>query len=88
MGSNFASNLKIAIAIPIYNEKKNILLQQINKKIENLNKCKNCGKDFEKGVKDFCSKECMQLYFIGKIHDAVANDDSHTQNLINSETCV
>ncbi|HJJ23139.1 MAG TPA: hypothetical protein OQH54_05420 [Nitrosopumilus sp.] len=50
-----------------------------------MNKCKHCGVDFEIGIKDFCSKECTQLYFDGRIHDAVATDDSHTKNLIKSE---
>ncbi|MCH7648680.1 MAG: hypothetical protein QQN58_06910 [Nitrosopumilus sp.] len=50
-----------------------------------MNKCKNCGKDFEEEINDFCSKECVQLYFDERIHDAVANDDSHTQNLTNSK---
>lgn len=52
---------------------------------KDLNKCKHCGVDFEIGIKDFCSKECTQLYFDGRIHDAVATDDSHTKNLIKSE---
>jgi len=32
-----------------------------------LNKCKHCGIDFEEGITDFCSKECVSLYFDGEI---------------------
>ena len=50
--------------------------------MKSLKKCKHCNKNFDVGIKDFCSKACVQLYFDGKIHEAVANDDSHTKNLI------
>ena len=46
-----------------------------------LNKCKKCEKDFEIGIKDFCSKKCVQIYFDGKIADAVATDELHIKRL-------
>lgn len=50
--------------------------------MKSLGKCKHCRIGFKVGIKDFCSKECTSLYFDGKIHEAVASDDSHTKNLI------
>jgi len=46
-----------------------------------LDKCKHCNEDFEAGIKDFCSKECVSLYFDGKIRKAVESDTSHIKKL-------
>jgi len=46
-----------------------------------LKKCLHCGIDFEGEIKDFCSNECVQLYFDRRIQKALDDDDSHTQNL-------
>jgi len=45
----------------------NFLLAELTEKSESLNKCKHCGIDFEEGITDFCSKECVSLYFDGEI---------------------
>jgi len=46
-----------------------------------LKKCQHCGKDFEEGINDFCSKECIRFYFDKRTQEAVDNDDSHSENL-------
>jgi len=44
-------------------------------------KCKECGSDYEVGVKDFCSYECFKKNIQNRINEAVANDDSHIKNI-------
>ena len=44
-----------------------LLLAKLTEKFESLNKCKHCGIDFDEEIKDFCSKECVSLYFDKKI---------------------
>jgi len=59
----------------------NLLFKILKKDLRSLKKCLHCGIDFEEEIKDFCSNECVQLYFDRRIQKALDDDDSHTQNL-------
>jgi len=40
--------------------------------------CKECGKEFTIGTKEFCSQECLEKNIQKRVKDATENDESHT----------
>ena len=47
----------------------------------NLTRCTKCGKDYETGIKNFCSNACYESDLQEKIKEACNNDMSHTKKL-------
>ena len=43
-----------------------------------LSNCKECGKVYEEGVKEFCSDVCYKIDIQKRINEATANEKSHT----------
>jgi hypothetical protein len=48
-----------------------------------LAKCKECGSEYETGIKDFCSEQCFKKNIQKRINEATENDTSHTNKIIN-----
>ncbi|MFQ5475431.1 MAG: hypothetical protein ACE5DT_00180 [Nitrosopumilus sp.] len=44
-------------------------------------KCAECGKEYETGIKDFCSAECWKKDIQKRIEKATKNDASHTNKI-------
>jgi hypothetical protein len=47
-----------------------------------LAKCKECGGEYETGIKDFCSEKCFKKNIQKRINEATVNDTSHTNKII------
>ena len=47
-------------------------------------KCKECGKEYEVGIKELCSENCFKINIQKRIIDASENDPSHTKKLSNT----
>ncbi|MGY5148151.1 MAG: hypothetical protein ACW9W4_09160 [Candidatus Nitrosopumilus sp. bin_7KS] len=47
-----------------------------------MSKCKECGKEYgkeyETGIKEFCSDDCYKIDIQKRINEATANEISHT----------
>jgi len=43
-----------------------------------LSKCKECGIEYEEGIKEFCSDGCYKKDIQKRINEATANEKSHT----------
>ena len=43
-------------------------------------KCKECGREYEVGIKDCCSEECFKKDVQKRIDEATRNEKSHTTN--------
>ena len=59
----------------------NNTIKESRKEDENLTRCINCGKEYEIGVKNFCSTACYESDLQKRIKDACGDDTSHTKNL-------
>ena len=46
-----------------------------------MKKCKMSGKDYEVGIKDFCSDECFKKDIKKRARIATENDVSHTRKI-------
>ncbi len=46
-----------------------------------MKKCKICSKDYEVGIKDFCSDECFKEDIKKRVKIATENDTSHTRKI-------
>ena len=46
-----------------------------------LVKCKECGIEYEVGIKDFCSEECFKKDIQKRIDEATKNEKSHTSKI-------
>ncbi len=49
---------------------------------EKLAKCNECNKEYETGIKNFCSDDCLRKNIQKRINDATKNDSSHTNKII------
>ena len=47
--------------------------------------CKEYGKKYEEGIKEFCSKICYKIDIQKRIHESTANDESHTTEFSKSD---
>lgn len=46
-----------------------------------MSRCKECDKEFDVGVKGYCSLECAKINFQKRIEKATKEDKSHTNEL-------
>ena len=49
-------------------------------------KCKECGSEYEAGVKDCCSEECFKKNIQKRIDEATRNEKSHTTKFSKEES--
>ena len=49
--------------------------------MKNMTRCTKCGKDYQIGVKNFCSNACYESDLQKRIKDACEEDTSHTKML-------
>jgi len=47
--------------------------------------CKECGREYEAGVREFCSEECFKINVQKRINDTTAKESSHTNKLSKEE---
>jgi len=50
-----------------------------------LSKCKECGKEYKEGIKEFCSDDCYKIDIQKRINEATANEKSHTNEFSKSD---
>jgi len=48
-----------------------------------MSRCKECGTEYEVGIKEFCSMECIKLDLQKRIDVATEKEESHTDNITN-----
>lgn len=46
-----------------------------------MTRCKRCGREYHKGVQDFCSQACYEADIQKRIVDATVNDSSHIRKI-------
>ena len=51
-----------------------------------MTQCKECGTEYEVGVRGFCSEKCFKINIQKRIKDATENDTSHMNNLTKDES--
>ncbi len=44
-------------------------------------RCKLCGREYQKGFKEFCSQACFESDIQKRITDATIKDPSHTKKI-------
>ena len=47
-------------------------------------KCKECSREYEVGINEFCSENCFKINIQNRIMDATKNDLTHTKKLSNA----
>jgi len=50
-----------------------------------MSTCKECGIEYETGVKEFCSMECIKKDIQKRINEATEKEESHTDNITNGK---
>jgi endogenous inhibitor of DNA gyrase (YacG/DUF329 family) len=48
--------------------------------------CKECGSEYEVGVREFCSDECFKINIQKRINEATEKESSHTNKLTKDES--
>lgn len=51
-----------------------------------MTQCKECGIEYEVGVREFCSEDCFKKNIQKRIDDATANEKSHTSKLTKEDS--
>ena len=48
--------------------------------------CKECGIEYDAGVREFCSDNCFKVNIQKRINDATEKETSHTSKLTKEES--
>ena len=54
------------------------MIRNKGKQVRTMAKCKECGREYEAGIKDCCSEECFKKNIQKRINEATKNEKSHT----------
>ena len=51
-----------------------------------MHQCKECGSEYEAGVREFCSEKCFKTNIQKRINDATEKESSHTNKFSKADS--